>query len=872
MKVSEAIRLFLQSRKLPANADLVDKWHIGFETQINVAADNGEPVADTRSTYTDGIDKWWSLRIPKGANSEPSWKDYELTWPLDLHAEGIGLTGWNWQKRTSLWVGFDIDSLLSHAAGVGISEAELARTKEIATSLPYIEVRHSTGGKGLHLYCYLDNIPTNNHTEHAALARCVLGMMSSATGFDFARQIDCCGGIMWVWHRKLSRENQGLEIIKPASQVLKETDLPTNWRDHVEVITRKRAKIQVSTTPGSEDPFEALASSQVTIPLDANHKALLDELQQSGFSSIWVADYHLLQTHTKALEQLHAKLQLKGVFKTISEGHDPGTPNCFLFPLANGAWRVYRFSPGINEADTWEQDGSGWTNCYYNKPPDLATVAKLYGGLEAPNNGGYVFANAETGAKALSLLGQQISVPTNLEGRETRLKAQKDGRVVFSVSRQQDENAPLGWLSVGKQFTQVTNAKAEIKAQIANESYDECDKLIRALVSPEGKRAGWVARATEGDWIDQPKDDIKSALAYHGKTKPEIDTIVGSACVKPWRLISVPFQPEYPGGRHWNRRAIQYLHAPAETDAPYHPHWDMILNHCFGELTNTLNQLDWAKQANIKTGYDYGLAWMACLLREPLKPLPYLFLFGDENSGKSIFHESFAYLITARGLVSGNLALTNTNGFNGELAGAVLAYIEEIDIAHTPGALARIKEWVLSPTIPIRQMRTDLYSLPNTLHFVQIANEAMYCPVLPGDTRITMIYVPPLAEGTEVPRHKMGIALLAEAPHFMRTILDLTLPPIFGRLRLPVVGTASKTRAQEARRSLVEVFIMECCRTDDESHLVLKDFCDRFLEWLSPDERSAWNKRRINKELPAIYPIEPGAGNRTCVNNLAWRE
>jgi len=59
-------------------------------------------------------------------------------------------------------------------------------------------------------------------------------------------------------------------------------------------------------------------------------------------STLWVADHHLLQTHTKALEELmdDKELKLVGIFKTISDGRDPGTPNCFLFPLPNGAWKV----------------------------------------------------------------------------------------------------------------------------------------------------------------------------------------------------------------------------------------------------------------------------------------------------------------------------------------------------------------------------------------------------------------------------------------------------------------------------------------------------------------------------------------------------
>ena len=59
-----------------------------------------------------------------------------------------------------------------------------------------MEVRRSTGGSGLHLRTYLDSIPCENHTVHAALARAILGMMSSECNFDFASQIDCCGGVM----------------------------------------------------------------------------------------------------------------------------------------------------------------------------------------------------------------------------------------------------------------------------------------------------------------------------------------------------------------------------------------------------------------------------------------------------------------------------------------------------------------------------------------------------------------------------------------------------------------------------------------------------------------------------------------------------
>ncbi len=383
MKITEAIKVFLNDTKLPANADLVARWHAGLETQINVAQGDGEAVEGKRTTYTNGTYDYWNIRIPKGANDTPTWHDYELTFPFELHAEGIGCTGWDWQQRCSRWVAFDFDSITTHAKGIGVSDEELERVKLAAEALPYVEIRKSTGGSGLHLYVYFDEagIPTANHTEHAALARCVLGMMSSDTGFDFASQIDCCGGIMWCWHQKMTAENQGLALIKPAAKALSVADLPANWRDHIEVVTKKRSKVRVNEVAEDDlDPFENLTSSRKIIPLDDSHKAQIEALMRSGFTTLWLTDHHLLQTHTCALAKLMADMKLAGFFKTISEGNNPGSPNCFCFPLPNGAWKVYRFSqastkptPGIRT----ERAGQPATSTAYPtcRPPPRPTAA-----------------------------------------------------------------------------------------------------------------------------------------------------------------------------------------------------------------------------------------------------------------------------------------------------------------------------------------------------------------------------------------------------------------------------------------------------------------------------------------------------------------
>lgn len=251
MKVREAIRAFLHEKRDEHNGvDLLDRWNPAMETQVKISSEGGKPVEGRRNTFTNGLYDWFNIRVPKNADTEPEFKDYELRFPLSEHVEGIGSTGWDWEKCRSRWVGFDFDSLIGHAARVGITETQLAEVAEKAKALSYVEIRKSTGGNGLHLYVYFeeDGIPTKNHTQHAELARCILGMMSSEVGFDFSSKIDACGGNMWIWHRKMTKENEGLKLLKTATKVLSASELPENWRDLVKEKVSRSVPAAESTT------------------------------------------------------------------------------------------------------------------------------------------------------------------------------------------------------------------------------------------------------------------------------------------------------------------------------------------------------------------------------------------------------------------------------------------------------------------------------------------------------------------------------------------------------------------------------------------------------------------------------------------------
>lgn len=876
--VSEALYSFLQARKTPANSDLVDRCSISMEIQVNVIAGDGEPVAGKKSTWTNGSDTWHSIRIPKNAATDPTWEDYRIGYPFDLYAEGIGMTGWDWKARVSRHFGYDFDALTGHAQGIGIDDGQLAKVKQAACALPYVEVRRSTGGKGIHLYVYLDEagIPTANHTEHAALARCILGMMSAECGFDFASAIDACGHVMWIWHRKMSVENHGLEIIKPATKQLSEADLPANWRDHIEVVRGRRSKIRVNEIAEEhQDPFEALASSRRIIPLDDSHKAQIEALMRSGATTLWVADHHLLQTHTVALRDLlndpveSKALKLVGVFDTNSEGRDKGTPNCFLFPLPNGAWRVYRFSPGINEKNTWTQDGQGWTTCYFNRYPDLATACTLFDGVER-KEGGYVFSSPDKAIQAAKALGENIVLPKT-DGRKITLDAHKDGRLIVEIERTKEDRGPLeGWDDKRGKYVKIFKVKAD-PAEEDKLDFNEFDKIVRAVKTTAAEHSGWMIKEEGKEWTRNPTANVKMFLQSQKIPKDEAEQIMGGAVGRSWKLVNLPFREEYPGGRQWNLDAAQFRVKPAELaddEVPRHPHWDMIFEHIGHELTPVLRELPWAIAANLRTGADYLRAWVACAFRDPFQPLPYLFFFGPEGSGKSIFYESLQRLVT-KGVVKAERSLTSE--FNYELAGAIICAVEEVDIAKAHGAHAKIKEYSTGRTILIRRMRHDCFALPNTTHWVQTANKRESCPVFPGDTRITAVYVGDLLEEQKIAKPKMEAFLDQEAAHFLHTLMHLELPPVLDRLRLPVVTTASKRQAEEDNQTYLEQFIAECCEQTPERHTRFSEFYDRFQQWLPANEKHVWTKRHTGIHLPVRHKTLAGAENVKYVPHLTLK-
>jgi hypothetical protein len=849
---TEAIKNFLNVFTV---SDLAGLYNHDMEVQVNVAQDDGEPVSDKSGFtgrlwrgYTDGVQTWKSFRVPFNAATTAEYTDTALTWSLKDHAEAIGMTGWDWKNKVSKWVAFDFDNIITHADG--LTAEELNNVTAASTNIPWITVRRSTSGNGIHLYVFLNDVPTDNHTEHAALARAIIGKMSAITGFDFSTKVDICGGNIWVWHRK-SKGTNGLELIKQGDILY---NIPPNWKDHVAVIKGRRRK-NLPDFAKDESLFDQMTGCYPNVKLDKEHKRLLDYLEENECSWWYDSDNHLLVCHSSDLKLAHKDLGFRGLFDTIATGKDKPDHNIFCSPLEHpeGSWVVRRFNQGVSEANTWFQDANGWTTCYLNKEPTLSTAARTFDGIE-DEKGNFFFPESEVAATAASTLGVHLNLPNWASSRQTILKQHKDGkRIVVSVKREQNDNPSdmVGWKEDKTWWKRIFFAKI---AQPNNTETQNYDNIVRHLVTTSNQDAGWVLNSNS-KWYVEPLNHIRLALKSLGLTEPEINIALGKCVTDSWTLVSKPFEPEYPGDREWNRDAAQLKYLPQQTEPFLHPNWDRLINHIGEGLDQAVKDNGWCIANGLQKGTDYIRLWIASIFQFPTKHLPYLFLYSPEQqSGKTSLHEALKLLITSNAYMDVKAALINPQGFNEEMKNAIICAVDECDLRQNKFAYNRMKDWITGEDILIHPKGKTPYMVKNISHYIQTGNDANECPIIQGDSRIVVIRVPPLSPMEMIPKDVLFKFLDKEAPAFLGTLFKTEIPPCNDRLNIPVIESEEKNTSAKLNRNSLQVFIEEVCHFAPGESVRYGDFYSQFNEWLDPNEIHEWTKIRVGRSLPAAHP------------------
>ena len=789
-RTREAIQTFLTNRQ-DHSPFLLQRYTTDLETQVMCNTD-GEP-GDNPGTYEADGEVWGNKRWPYQAGSDnPNYGDPAITFSPAARVDRVGTTWWNYVDKRSVAVGIDIDSSDGHAETTTTNDkSEIETIVDRLKQLDYVTIVRSTGGKGIHVYVFFENQPeARNHHEHTIVARKTLELISNDIDYDLKSHVDCVGSVFWIWAKSSPADHPGFSVVKQGSLLdatrLASIELPTP-----------------SFRGGNPADFE-------TVELDEDHKRIIEAIQQQPYYFNYRADMGLVHTHTCAIrDAIDNGLEIRGNFVTNSNGDDPNSANCFMAPQPNGVFRVIRFGQSQHEPDwTW----SGEKNfCFLNEDKSYQEVVSE---LSVSCKAGKYELTPEGAASIAAMLGE----PLTHAAPDDVWAVLVNGTVELHSKKGAD-----GWAKSGKTFKTVITPK--VKGSLDDRLLQKADDVIR-FVTQDGNVRGWFHKMKDGRWLEHKNQGELAPVfsGLFGEFERRAKELIIS---NPWELVRIPFEQEYPGDRRWNRNAPQLAVQPADSGGD-HVHFDMILDHVGGELDGPVQNSDWCRKANILCGADYLRAWIACLIHHPDQPLPYLFLAGPQNSGKSVFHECTRFLFT-HGITSANSALTS--GFNGELAGCFLVYVEERDLADKRyNAYERIKEWVTGRDLMVQEKYCTPYMTPNYLHFVQMANSTTHLPLEDGDTRIVAIDVPSLGDKS-VPKAILEKHLEEEAPRFLRTLLNTVVPPPIDRLRIPALKTATKTLMERRAMSPLMAFANEKLHTCAGHKIEFPDFAKEYKSY-----------------------------------------
>lgn len=823
-KIREGIKTFLKKRE-PESPYLIPKWETDLESQFIVHEGN-EAVEGAANTWTDGIETWSHHRWPHQAGTNPNYSDRNLKFSPGAHLKRMGSTWWNYKTKRSVAVVLDIDLEGEHAESTTtVTQEKLNQLTRKLKTLDYITLVKSSGGWGVHVYCFFDEDrqpKSQNHNEHTQVGHALVSKISEDLSYNLKQHMDAVGVVFWFWSCDSPTDHQGYKLIQEQTAFLTATDLKPFMGVNL-TGKNKPIKVEGFTDSGEKVSNQEEGGGYKTYDLEPAHSEFLKELEDMGFSFIWADGFNMAHTHTCAIKALCEKRAkegrpIKGLFETISRGTDKTKPNCYMTPRPGGVFQIKRFGNGTAEHPLWHtRDGDTW--CYLNQEtpvmPLLKRFASNYDGVKLT----FEPARLEDAMKALGhTMGESIKAINT----PIHVVLHKDGCLVAQFK---SDGHFEGWhSSQGKLMRELPVIHK--RAEFGKSMLDEADNFIRNVITPDNEPYGWALKTNDAWIMYRSFDPVKCVMAQrYGKDAAQLQA---EMTMNPWMLTHEPFGQEYPGGRLWNKHAPQLAIDPATTAGP-HPHWNMIFDHLGRTLNDTVQETPWCQEWGIQTGADYLRYWVSAMIQDPMEPLPYLFFYGPQDTGKSVFHESISLLFTS-GVVSVSTALSSSAGYNFEVASAILGYIEEKDLSAVKDtAYAKIKEWTTCKTIMIHRKGHTPYNQPNTLHMCQMSNRATSCPMEDGDTRITAILVELLK--SIIPKKVLFIKLEEEAPFFLRTLLTTHLPESHTRLRIPMLATQHKRDLEEMYQTPFETFATESLHECDGHSVKFADFYAKYKEY-----------------------------------------
>lgn len=775
----------------------------------------------------------------------------------------FGVSGWNYSTKMTHFISVDVDLLGDKKGNDGVTQQRMDEIIAQCMALPYIEMRYSTHGKGLLIRAFLQPTHTPSENAHAKLARTLIDKINSDTTLKLNSDpkkpdTDVVGRIAWIWSAK---ENDGsFKLIKANSTFYQ----PPEQEIAVEVDTNLS--------------IEQLEEQAFYLSLNDGTQAIIKHIKDKGGIAEYVAlqdpeegAFACIRTHTYMLMEAKEALRIPGSYKTVASGSNRKDINCFCIPSRNGGLKVIRYGGTGGESD-WLIDDKGRAYNYLNDSVPLIEQIRIHGGSPDKDNT-YLFPTLRQAAEAMQRFAVgKIEVPVEYADRKTTLVLIDNTTAQMRIEKHQGEKSYNPHFHNGHGYLKhnfQVSLPEESDAILTQDEVLMVSNNIRHVVMFYNKaNSTWESKARDS-WIKKGRQDIDAVLCSIGISKQRVPSVCGHLIRNSLMGVNVPFGEEKLGPHTINITTSKLACKPSKVIKSI-DNWLSFYKHIGSSLTPHIKANPSFQKIGIKDGCDYLMTWLAYSIRKPSLRMPYLFLHGPQETGKSLFHESMNFLISGA-VQRGNYSLTNPQGFNGELMGCTHVVIEELDMSTNKMAFQRMKEFVTGSEVSIHVKGATPMMIPNYTHWIQCANDVSYCPVEFGDTRVTMIFV----DKPPKPRCKdeMINALKNEAPCFLHKILTLDLPEPMGRLALLPIETEDKTEVMEGRSDNIQQYFSSCLTESDGSYILLSEAFDEYLTFcktLQGSSSKPHTRRAFASRMRNLVPCGrfPKIANKVVVANV----
>jgi len=211
-----------------------------------------------------------------------------------------------------------------------------------------------------------------------------------------------------------------------------------------------------------------------------------------------------------------------------------------------------------------------------------------------------------------------------------------------------------------------------------------------------------------------------------------------------------------------------------------HPTWDAVLNRLGFHLDRRVYWNRTCQQLGVRTGGDYLRYWIAATILHRDIYVPYLYLYGPQATGKSLFHEAITLLMPRWNTVRRcDRLLSSTSMWNTAFTDMRVGVIEGTDFNHDEEAARRIVEWAFAAEVTIHGPMKESYSIPNRTAWVHCSNSAE-SGIDPVHGAITTVKTFPLEH--TIPKPTLLTSLMTEAGEFIHD-----LPGVCDRPLLPAL-------------------------------------------------------------------------------------